>query len=503
MNLASILEDHHADHPAIISRGRTLTYGELNDRVRRVRGGLAALGLNDGDRLALLVGNAPAFPIADLAALGLGLVVVPLNPQSPAAELEHQLAAVGTRAVVADGRGLGSLAGLKIERVPSLEHVIAVDGDTPVHDGHGAAPTTTLAELAAAEPHDVVDLDPGHLAALIFTSGTAGGPRAAMLTHANLRANIDQSLSLPHRMHPGDTVYSVLPLFHIMGYNSVLHLALTRGATIVLVQRFDPATAIDSIRDRGITVVPGAPSMWVAFAEFEPVDPAAFASVRLALSGAAKLPEDIARMFCDRYGVPIREGYGLTEASPVVTTSVEVNPKIGSIGVPLPGVEMRLVDEDGDPVLTGDAGEIWVRGANVFVGYWEDPEATARALTPDGWLRTGDVAVVDDDGYVFLVDRVKDLINVSGFNVFPAEVEEVIDRLTGVVESAVVGVPHPHTGEAVKAYVVTTADSSLDEDQVVAHVEANLARYKVPSKVLFVDELPRNLSGKLLRRALR
>jgi long-chain acyl-CoA synthetase len=211
----------------------------------------------------------------------------------------------------------------------------------------------------------------------------------------------------------------------------------------------------------------------------------------------------VAETFQDHFGVTITEGYGLTEASPVVTTSAGVETKPGSIGVPLPGVHVRLVDPDGDDVLIGDSGELWVKGDNVFKGYWEDAAATEAALTPDGWLRTGDVAVVDDDGFLFLVDRVKDLIIVSGFNVFPAEVEEVLLEHPGIESVAVVGVPHPYSGEAVKAYVVVKPGRSLEEDDVIAFAADRLARYKCPDKVMFVDELPQGASGKILRRALR
>jgi long-chain acyl-CoA synthetase len=211
----------------------------------------------------------------------------------------------------------------------------------------------------------------------------------------------------------------------------------------------------------------------------------------------------VAETFQRKFGVTITEGYGLTEASPVVTTSAGVATKPGSIGVPLPGVRVRLVDPEGDDVLIGDAGELWVQGDNVFAGYWEDADATAAALTADGWLRTGDVAVVDDDGFLFLVDRVKDLIIVSGFNVFPAEVEEVLLEHPGIEAAAVVGVPHPYSGEAVKAFVVVKPGRSLDEDDVIAFAADRLARYKCPDKVMFVDELPQGASGKILRRALR
>jgi long-chain acyl-CoA synthetase len=215
------------------------------------------------------------------------------------------------------------------------------------------------------------------------------------------------------------------------------------------------------------------------------------------------MPEQVALDLQARCGLTLREGYGLTEASPVVTTSSGIEARIGSVGKVVPDLELRLVDTDGTDVLAGDPGEIWVRGPNVFLGYWRNPEATARVITPDGWLRTGDVAVTDDDGYLWLVDRVKDVIIVSGFNVFPAEVEEVIGGLTGVSDVAVVGVAHPHTGEAVKAYVVCEPGVHLDEDAVIARCREHLARYKCPTKVLFVDALPRNISGKVLRRVLR
>jgi long-chain acyl-CoA synthetase len=241
--------------------------------------------------------------------------------------------------------------------------------------------------------------------------------------------------------------------------------------------------------------------MWLAFAHFDEAPADSFATVRLALTGAAKMPEDAIRKLHDRFGVQLCEGYGLTEAGPTVTSSAGSTMKPGSVGKVLGGMQVRLVDESGDDVLAGDAGEIWVKGPNVFQGYWNDPEATARVLT-DGWLRTGDVAMVDDEGSLYLVDRAKDLIIVSGFNVYPAEVEEVLAEHPGVAEVGVVGVPHPHSGEAVKAFVVPDPDADLDEEQLIQWCLDHLARYKCPSKVIFVGELPRNLSGKLLRRSL-
>jgi long-chain acyl-CoA synthetase len=491
MNLATIINDHPADTVALISRGLPTTYGELRDRVARLRGGLAGLGVQRGDRVVMLCGNSEHFVEVYLAALGVGAVAVPLNPTSPTPEIERELAVLGAKVVVVDPVAAAAWAGVRT----SVGHVVCTEPGL-VDDA------VFLDDLLAAEPTSVVEVDDSELAALIFTSGTAGSPRAAMLTHGNLLSNLAQGQSAGASVVAGDVVYGVLPMFHIFGLNVVLGLALREGATVVLVQRFDPSTALDTIRERGVTVVPGAPPMWLAFSHFDDAPADAFSSVRLALTGAAKLPEEAIRRMKAKFGVEVAEGYGLTEASPIVTSSAGLPIRPGSVGKVLDGISVRLVDDDGDDALAGDAGEIWVKGPNVFAGYLDDPEATARALTDDGWLRTGDIAVTDDDGYLYLVDRAKDLIIVSGFNVFPAEVEEVLSSHPAIAEVGVVGVPHPHSGEAVKAFVVLAAGARVDEDTLINWCLDNLARYKCPSKILFVDELPRNVSGKLLRRAL-
>jgi long-chain acyl-CoA synthetase len=298
-------------------------------------------------------------------------------------------------------------------------------------------------------------------------------------------------------------VLGVLPLFHIFGLNVVLGLTFVAGASVLLVERFDPQSALDSITAHGVTVVSGAPTMWSAWASLSGTRPTALSTVRLATSGAAKLDVQVERAIKERFGVDVMEGYGLTEASPVVTSGTGLSAPEGSIGVPLPGLRVRLVDADGQDALVGDPGELWVSGPNVFAGYWNDPEATRSTVDADGWLHTGDVAVVDDDGFLFLVDRIKDLIIVSGFNVYPAEVEEVIASHPAVDDVAVIGVPHPHSGEAVKAYVVVRDGVSVDEDEIITHCEAHLARYKCPQKVMFVDEIPQSATGKVLRTALR
>jgi long-chain acyl-CoA synthetase len=490
-----MIDGHTAEAAAIIGRNRTTTYGELADLVARARGGFRASGIGDGDRVAIVCTNGLPFVVAYLATLGIGAVAVPLNPTSPPTELARQLGTVGAVATVVDRTGLAVWRDVDTASIPSLRSVIAADADD-IPGAIGAA------DIIAADPAPVVDVEPSHLAALLFTSGTAGAPRAAMLTHGSMRANLDQARAGREHLVPGDVVYGVIPLYHVYGLNVVLAQTLLSGATLLLVQRFDPATAIESIGQRGVTVLFGAPAMWVAFSHFDEIPADSFATIRVASSGAAKLPVTAAETLERRFGLVVAEGYGLTEASPVVTSSIGLTPRHGSVGAVLDGIDLRIVDEAGDDALVGDAGELWVRGPNVFAGYLNDPEATERVLTPDGWLRTGDIGYCDDDGYVYLVDRAKDLIIVSGFNVFPAEVEDVLLSHRAVVEAGVVGVPHPHTGEAVKAYVVVAEGEDLDEQTLIEHARDQLARYKCPNKIVFVDELPRNAAGKLLRRSL-
>jgi long-chain acyl-CoA synthetase len=497
MNLASIIDPHPDDATALISRGRPTTYRQLRAQVAGLRGGLVGLGLEPGDRVAIVAANNWYFVVSYLAVLSAGCVAVPVNPSSPTPELQRELSVIGARAVIVGPSGRATVTGLDRGALPALEHVV-ISGDGDVPD------TVRLDQLLDTEPTPVVDRAEDDLAVLIFTSGTAGSPKAAMLSHGNLLANLQQCQDHPGRAQTADDVaLGVLPFFHIFGLNVVLGLTLLAGASVLLVERFDPQSALEAIRNHGVTVISGAPTMWSAWATLPGAPADAFGTVRLATSGAARLDPETTEAMQRRFGLALTEGYGLTEAAPVVSSGHGLDAPAGSIGVPLPGLHVRLVDADGQDALVGDAGEVWVQGPNVFRGYWEDPEATAAARTPDGWLRTGDIAVVDDDGFLFLVDRVKDLIIVSGFNVFPAEVEEVVALHPAVEEVAVVGVPHPHSGEAVKAYVVVAPGRSVEEDDVIAHCEAHLARYKCPQKVMFVDELPHSATGKVLRKLLR
>jgi long-chain acyl-CoA synthetase len=497
VNLATIIDPHPDDSVAVVSRGKSTTYGDLRRQVAGLRGGLTALGLQPGDRVGIVAANNWYFVVSYLAVLGAGLVAVPMNPASPLPEVERELAAIGARAVIAGPRGKAAVGGLDRAKLPALEHVIASEGGD-------ASSTLSLDDLLSADPVPIVERDGSDLAVLIFTSGTAGSPKAAMLTHGNLLSNLEQCQAHPGRQQgPDDVVFGVLPLSHIFGLNVVLGLTFMAGATVLLIERFDPQSGIESVVEHGVTVISGVPTMWGAWATLPGAPAATFAKVRLATSGAARLDPEIQQAIRRRFDLDLREGYGLTEASPVVTSGTGLEAPEGSIGIPLSGLRVRLVDPSGDDALVGDAGEIWVQGPNVFAGYWDDPDATAKALTPDGWLRTGDVAVVDEEGFLFLVDRVKDLIIVSGFNVYPAEVEEVLGSHPAVAHAAVIGVPHPHSGEAVKAYVVAADGVSVEEDELIHHCEAHLARYKCPQKVMFVDEIPQSATGKVLRKELR
>lgn len=494
VNLASVLLAAARDAPgsvAIRAERATTSYGDLAARSGRLAR-LLSDGVRTDDRVALLAANDESFVVAYLAALACGAIAVPLNPGAPAAELARELALVEPTLVL---RGPDTGEQLADPAVASLVARV-VDIVDPVVDG--------------LEPLVPVPRDDDDVAVLLFTAGTSGAPRAAMLGHGNLASNIAQLQSHPSTRRTADDVaLGVLPFFHVYGLNVALGVALAVGATIVPVAEFDAIDTGHVVARAGVTVIAGVPTIYRSWLD-QPEDALprdTFASVRLAVSGAAPLDAELVSAFHARFGVTLHDGYGLTETSPVVTTSVVGEAaRPGSIGVPIPGVEVRLVDADGADVLVGDPGEIWVRGPNVFRGYWRDDAATSATCAPDGWLRTGDVAVADDDGYLRLVDRLRDIVIVSGFNVFPAEVEDVLGSYPDVRDVAVVGVPDARTGERLRAYVVPEPGHATDgdafRDALATYARERLARYKCPSEIELTATLPRGLSGKLLRRRL-
>ncbi len=489
MNLASILDGHPDQAPAVIDASGTVTFGALRSRVATVAGALIGAGAATGDRVAIIVPNGRSFVEAYFGALQAGLIAVPLNAQSPAPELERELAAVDARVVIASSAILDGLGDGRGAALLSTDD----DGDhRPLRLLAEAAPRVAVAEVA--------DDAPG---VLLFTSGTAGRPRPATLTHANLLANIGQV-----RRHPGGLCdeprcsLGVLPLHHVFGLNTVLGVTLATGGSVVLHDGLDPSRVARDIQAHGIDVIAGSPSMWGALLASGAVDPTMMRDVRFATSGAAHLSDEVAHAARDEWGVSLRQGYGLTEASPVVSSAVGTSASTASIGIPLPGVEVRVVDGGAD-ALVDDEGEVWVRGPNVFAGYWNDAAATAATVTPTGWLRTGDIGVVDGAGHLYLVDRAKDLVIVSGFNVHPVEVEDVLVEHPAVAAAGVIGVPDAKTGEAVVAYVALVPGSVATGTELAAFCRERLARYKCPHDVEIVTDIPRGLNGKVLRRELR
>jgi long-chain acyl-CoA synthetase len=481
-NLADLVHRAAAESPgkpALVAGDRTLTWSELDRDVDAVARGFAAR-LQPGDRVGLLLANSIEFVVAYFGALRAGLVALPLNTAYTADELGYQLGDAGAALVVTDDAHR-SLAG----DVPTL-----------------VAGSADWASLLASD-HELPEPPAGaeDLAVLLYTSGTTGRPKGAMLSHRALLANLDQLARIsPRVIAPDDKVLLVLPLFHVYALNAGLGLTAYVGATGILADRFDPVDTLELVRDAHVSNIVGAPPMYVAWSMLPGLGEH-LSSLRVAVSGAAPLAPNVLTAVLESTGHHIFEGYGLTETAPVLTTSLcsEVA-KPGSIGRPIPGVELRLVDDGGEEVDEGDPGEIVVRGANLFSGYWPDG---SDGPDPDGWLRTGDIAYADEDGDLFLVDRVRELILVSGFNVYPREVEDVLETHPDIEEVAVLGVAHPYTGETVRALVVPRAGSGLTADEVIDWSARRLARFKCPTSVEFVDELPHSSTGKVAKGRLR
>jgi long-chain acyl-CoA synthetase len=494
---------------------RRATYGELEDEVVRLATGLGALGVVAGTRVMLVLGNRLEFVTTYLAVLRAQAVVVPVNPTATAGELARMAADSGTRLVFAesetvvavreavelltDAQGAEHPAGsIEADLVARLvvPRVVVVGGT--LRPGE-----RSYDHLVADSPRPLPPLqDPERLAALLYTSGTSGRPRGAMLSHRALLANIEQvALIEPPMVHGDDVVLGVLPLFHVYGLNGVLGGVLRHRARLVIARRFHPEATLDLIGEQGCTVVPVAPPVFAYWRDVEGLRDR-LGGVRLLFSGSAPLSPEVAEEFTAKTGVPVHQGYGLTEAAPVVTStlcSAEVQP--GSVGAALPGIELRLVDETGRPPEGEDGGQIQLRGDNLFSGYW--PDGT-DGPDGEGWWPTGDVGFLDASGDLFLVDRLKELVIVSGFNVYPVEVEEVVREVPGVSEVAVIGVDDPETGEAVVAYVVAPgADAETLAAAVRAHTGRRLARFKQPSRVEVVDELPVGVTGKVQKGRLR
>ncbi len=481
-------------HPALVSEAATWTWADLDAAVDAVAAALRARGLSAGDRVALVLGNSLEFAAAYFGVLRAGLVAVPINPTLTEYELHALLADSDPRLGIVGDAVRPGVAGA----APDLDLVV-VGGTGP--ESYDAFVASGSGRAGAAEGATEVDTDADDLALLLFTSGTSGQAKGAMLTHRALLANVESVASTRYpSVQTDDVVLLVLPMFHVYSLNGTLAAVAHQAATVVIVERFDPEGSLDLIQRHGVTNIPGAPPMFVAWST-RPRLGEAFANVRILFTGAAPMPAEVSERILEATGLPVFEGYGLTEAAPGVTsTLVGGVAKPGSVGQPLPGVQLRLLTEEGEEVEEGDPGEIWIHGDNVFSGYWPDGEGGPDA---DGWFATGDVGYLDDDGDLVLVDRRKELVIVNGFNVYPREVEDALVAHPDVAEVAVIGIPDERTGESVKAYVVPAPGADLDEAAVSDYAATRLARFKRPTTFVVVDALPHSATGKVAKGRLR
>lgn len=485
-NLATNLlatAERRPDAPAVKLDDLVLDYATLLDSARRTATLLRERGVEPGDRVALQLPNVPAFPIAFYGALLAGAAVVPMNPLLKGREVEYYLSDSGARLIVV-GEQMAD-AGREGAGLAGIEAIVV-----------GAAGPDDL----PAEGTDLVERDDEDTAVILYTSGTTGQPKGAELTHANLASNARLTVDTLIEVGPDDVIMGCLPLFHVFGLTCGLNSAVLAGSCLTLIPRFDGAKALEVIgRDR-VTVFEGVPTIYAGMLHAPERADADLSTLRACISGGSAMPVEIMKAFEDEFGCIVMEGYGLSETSPVASFNrPDRERKPGTIGTPVDGMEMRLVDDDGKDVAEGEVGEIAIRGTGVMKGYWDRPEATAEAI-PDGWFRSGDLATRDGEGYYTIVDRKKELIIRGGYNVYPREIEEALYEHEAVAEVAVIGMKHAELGEEVGAAVALKPDASADADELKAFVKERVAAYKYPRHVWIVDALPKGPTGKILRR---
>jgi acyl-CoA synthetase (AMP-forming)/AMP-acid ligase II len=485
------------DKPALIDgpSGRTLTYAQLDQAIRRAAGGLQARGFGKGDTLALFLPNVPEYAIAFHAAAFAGGTVTTINPVYNVDEIRHQLDDAGAKFLITYPQALENAG--KAASQAGIEEVFVL--------GEAAEGATSVAELLGGDPlEEQVDVDPSDLVALPYSSGTTGLPKGVMLSHRNLVANMLQSQA-PLKLEQDDVLIGVLPFFHIYGMTVIMNLGLRTGCTIVTMPRFDLEQFLGLIQDHKVTRGYVVPPIALALANHPLVDKYDLSSMELIFSGAAPLGADLEVATAKRLGCRVGQGYGMTESSPV-THGIPNEPgaeKPGTIGPSVPNTECRIVDpETGEDAEEGGRGELWIRGPQVMTGYLNNEEATRETVDADGWLHTGDVAIVDEDGYFSIVDRVKELIKYKGFQVAPAELEALLVTHPGVADAAVIPVPDEEAGEIPKAFVVLK-DSDVSTDEIKEFVAGKVSTYKQIRAIEVVDEIPKSASGKILRRVLK
>jgi long-chain acyl-CoA synthetase len=489
-NLATFLTDsaeRDGDHTAIKLDDAELTFAQLDDASARIASVLAERGIEAGDRVGVMLPNVPYFPVVYYGILRAGGVVVPMNPLLKGREVAFFLEDPGAKLLFA-WHDFGQAAEAGAEQA-GAELILVKPGEFEQL-------------VAGAEPRaDVAERDDSDTAVILYTSGTTGKPKGAELTHSNLRRNVEVSASLG-QVGAEDVVLGALPLFHSFGQTCGLNSAVFSGATLTLIPRFDPRKALEIIDRDKVTIFQGVPTMYSAILGCEDREQYDLSGLRLCMSGGSAMPVEVMRKFEEQFDCKILEGYGLSETSPVASFNhPDRERKPGSIGTPIEGVEMKVVDDDDNEVDQGEVGEIVIKGHNIMKGYWNREDATSEAIK-DGWFHTGDMAKVDEDGYFFIVDRKKELIIRGGYNVYPREIEEVLYEHPAIAEAAVVGVPDDDLGEEVGAAVVLAKDQDVDADELKEFVKEQVAAYKYPRRIWFSDELPKGPTGKILKREI-
>jgi long-chain acyl-CoA synthetase len=491
LNLASLLSDsaeRSPESPAIRLGEVELSYGELDERSARLATLLREKGVEPGDRVGVMLPNVPEFPVAYYGVLRAGAIVVPMNVLLKRREIAFYLEDSGTKLLLAwHGFAEEALAG-------------GADAGTETIE---VEPGSFAAMLAGHQPTPgVVETAEDDTAVILYTSGTTGKPKGAELTHHNLFRNADVSSRTTCEIAAGDVVLGALPLFHSFGQTVGMNASLKVGACLTLVPKFDPGEALATMQRDSVTHFYGVPTMFGALLHHPERESYDTSSLRNCITGGASMPVEVLRGFEQAFGAIVLEGYGLSETSPVASSNhPHMERKPGSIGTPLEGVEMRVVDENDEPVAQGEIGEIVIRGHNIMKGYWQRPDATAEAMR-GGWFHSGDMARTDEEGYFYIVDRKKDLIIRGGYNVYPREVEEVLYEHPKIREAAVVGVPHDEWGEEIGAAVVLHQGEQLAPEEVSAYVKERIAAYKYPRLVWFIEDLPKGPTGKILKREI-
>ncbi|USK35781.1 long-chain-fatty-acid--CoA ligase [Bacillus sp. F19] len=478
---------------AYIYRDKSVTYKELNMQVDSLAAGLSAQSIGKGDGVALILGNSPEFLIAYYGILRLGAFVVPINPLFTKDEINYILGNSQAKAVIAHVSAEPKLSEVK-KQLENLKLVVYTEAENQEWTWEHLLGTSIN---VCENPY----IDKEDLAVILYTSGTTGKPKGAMLSHRNLVSNSD-SISKLLELHDNDRVVAVLPMFHVFCMTVCMNAPIACGATVLIQRKFSPSDVVSTIREKKATVFAGVPTMYSFIYQLPEATAEDFQSIRMCISGGASIPVEMLHKFENKYNVSILEGYGLSETAPLVA----INPlkgtrKPGSIGLNIPAVKSKVVDENRKELPRGEVGELVVQGPNVMKGYLGMPEATTAALI-DGWIYTGDLATMDEEGYIYIVDRKKDMIIVGGYNVYPREVEEVLYQHPAVVEAAVIGIPDGEYGESVKAFVVVR-DEQITMNDIIRFCQEKLVKYKLPKQVEFFKELPKNSTGKILRRELR